>query len=201
MLLGNPDFVIIGEASSGAEGIRLCRALAPDVVLLDVDMPHMDGAETARAIFQTAPPHPTVLAWTVSDTGDDVIRMIRAGCAGFILKDAGPDELMRAIHSGLRGEMPIPRKTIPDILARAVTPPQRSAAGDTELSVREAEVLKGLARGESTKALARDLAISPRSVDGHLSNLYRKLGVSSRGQAVRQGLQRGLLSPEDVTEN
>ena len=199
MLGGNTEFHVVGEASSGFEGLQLCRSLRPDVVLLDVDMPHMDGAETARAIFELAEPHPKVLAWTVSDNGDDVIRMMRAGCSGFILKDSGPDELMRAIHAGLRGETPIPRKVIPEIIARAVAPSQRSTSSDPTISTREREVLRRLARGQSSKDMAREMGISPRSVDAHLNNLYRKLGVTSRGQAVHQAMQRGLLSSEDVT--
>lgn len=200
MLGGNPSFLIVGEASSGPEGIRLARSLTPDVVLLDVDMPHMDGPETARGIFDGDPPHPKVMAWTVSDQGDDVIRMMRAGCTGFILKDSGPDELMNAIEAGLRGETPIPRKLIPEIIARAVAPSQRSESADPAISAREMEVLRRSARGQSTKDMARELGISPRSVDGYLNNLYRKLGVSSRGQAVHQALRRGLLSQEDVSD-
>lgn len=199
MLTGNPGLQIVGEASSGPEGLRLAAILAPDVVLLDVDMPQMDGASTARAIFASQPPHPKVLAWTVSDQGDDAIRMIRAGCSGFILKDSGPAELSRAIEAGLRGETPIPRKLIPEIIARAVAPAARSE-GDPSLSGREREVLQGSARGQSTKEMARQMGISPRSVDSHLNSLYRKLGVPSRGQAVRRALQIGLLSPDDVTD-
>lgn len=201
MLGGNPGFELVGEASSGSEGIRLIRALSPDVVLLDVDMPHMDGATTARGIFEGGPPHPKVLAWTVSDHGDDVIRMMRAGCSGFILKDSGPEELMHAIEAGLRGEVPIPRKLIPEIIARAVAPLQRDTSVQPVISGREMEVLRRSVRGQSTKDMARELGISPRSVDAHLNNLYRKLGVSSRGQAVHYALQRGLLSPESDTDN
>lgn len=197
ILSASKAFSFVGEASSGPEGVRLCQALKPDIVLLDVEMPQVDGATTAKLIKELDVPQPTIVAWTVSESGDDLIRMMRAGCAGYVLKDAGPEELRRALEAAVRGESPVPRRLIPQVLARAVAPPVHEEDDGAELSGRETEVLKMVARGQATKEIARDLGISRRSVDTHLANLYRKLGVSARGQAVAAALRRGLLGTDD----
>ena len=196
ILSASKVFSFAGEASSGPEGVRLCEVLKPDVVLLDVEMPQMDGATTAKLIKELEGPTPTIVAWTVSENGDDLIRMMRAGCAGYVLKDAGPEELGRALEAALRGETPVPRRLIPQVLARAIAPVPIEEEG-AELSARELEVLKMLARGQATKEIARDLGLSRHSVDTHLANLYRKLEVTGRGQAVALALRRGLLGAED----
>ncbi|SRR6266542_2416031 len=198
MLESTGTFRLVGEAASGEEGVRLCQRLHPELVLLDVDMPGMDGAATARAILGLDPPHPVIVAWTVSDSGEDLIRMIRSGCAGYALKDSGPRELDKALATALAGEMPVPRKLIPEVIARAVAPSERSIGDPPELSPRELEVLRLAARGSTTKEIAKDLGISRRSVDAHLSNLYRKLDVVNRGQAVHHALLRGLIGADEI---
>jgi len=186
----------VGEASDGLEAIELVIRFRPDVVLLDVEMPGLSGAETARAIFELGPPRPTVIAWTVSDAADDLIRMIRTGCSGYILKDVGPQELVRAVRAALTGDLPMPRRLIPDVIAKAIIPSDDGNTVDV-LTPRELLMLRRLASGESSKQIAGNLHISRRSVDTHLHNLYRKLRVSSRGQAVRAGLKQGILTAED----
>lgn len=198
MLEGSPGFKLVGEATNGEEGVRLCAQVRPDIVLIDVDMPGMDGAATAQAIIAAAgPAAPVLLAWTVSDSSEDLIRMIRAGCAGYCLKDAGPQELERALEAAFRGDMPVPRKLIPDVIARAVAPAERVQEPTPKLSNRELEVLRLAAKGRATKDIATVIGISRRSVDSHLSNVYRKLDVVSRGQAVHQALLRGLIGADD----
>jgi len=198
MLESTGTFALVGEAASGEEGVRLCQRLNPEVVLLDVDMPGMDGAATARGIMALEPPHPVIVAWTVSDSSEDLIRMIRAGCAGYALKDSGPRELDRALITALEGEMPVPRKLIPEVIARAVAPSQRAVEAPPDLSPRELEVLRLAARGGTTKDIAKELQISRRSVDAHLSNVYRKLDVINRGQAVRHALLHGLIGADEI---
>jgi DNA-binding NarL/FixJ family response regulator len=198
MLESTGTFALVGEAASGEEGVRLCQRLHPDLVLLDVDMPGMDGAATARGIMALEPPHPVIVAWTVSDSSEDLIRMIRAGCAGYALKDSGPKELDRALSTALEGEMPIPRKLIPEVIARAVAPSERTVEAPPDISPRELEVLRWAARGATTKDIAKELQISRRSVDAHLSNVYRKLDVINRGQAVRHVLLHGLIGADEI---
>lgn len=198
MLDSTDVFELVGEAANGDEGVRVCRRFHPDVVLLDVDMPGKDGAATAKDILSLPGPKPAILAWTVSDSSEDLIRMIRAGCVGYALKDSGPQELARALTAALNGEMPIPRKLIPDIISRAVAPPERDSDRVPELSARELEVLRWAARGAATKEIAQAMGLSRRSVDTHLSNIYRKLDVANRGQAVRHALVHGLIGADDI---
>jgi len=197
MLADSPEFRLVGEAASGEEAVSMTATLRPDIVLLDVEMPGMSGYGTALALFQLEPPHPIVLAWTVSESTDDLIRMMRAGCAGYILKDVGPQELARAVNAATRGDTPVPRRLIPDVISRAPLPLDVAAESDTVLTPREEAILKSIAKGSSSKEISSALGISRRSVETHLSNIYRKLGVMSRGQAVREGLRQGLLASID----
>src|SRR5690349_1412030 len=117
MLAASPELRLVGEASSGAEALRVFQALKPDLVLMDVHMPDMDGPATARALVARAP-GTKILAWTVSESSDDLLRMMQAGCAGYVLKDSGPSELTSALMAALRSESPVPRRMIPDVLRR-----------------------------------------------------------------------------------
>jgi DNA-binding NarL/FixJ family response regulator len=193
-----PTFELVGEAASGEEGVKVCQRTHPDIVLLDVDMPGRDGAATARDILNQTHPKPVILAWTVSDSSEDLIRMIRAGCVGYALKDSGPQELGRALTAAVNGEMPIPRKMMPEVIARAVAPTERAPAKAPELSTRELYVLRQAARGATNKEIAQSMGLSRRSIDTHLSNIYRKLDVSNRGQAVHQALLHGLITADDM---
>ena len=196
MLADSSEFRLVGEASTGREGIRLAKELRPDIVLLDVEMPGESGPDTARAIIGLGGWTPAILAWTVSDSADDLIMMMRAGCSGYILKDVGPQELFRAVDAATRGDTPVPRRLIPEVIQRAPAP-QPAEADVSGITPREIAVIRALARGFSSKEIGRNLGISKRSVETHLSNIYRKLGVSSRGQAVRSALQRRIIEFDD----
>jgi two-component system, NarL family, nitrate/nitrite response regulator NarL len=197
MLSGAGDLKYVGEASSGAEALRLVEQLKPDVVLMDVEMEGMDGAETTSSLLKN---HSglVIVAWTVSDVGDDLLRMIQAGCAGYVLKDVGPDELHRALRAAIRGEAPVPRRMLPEVLRRAARQAPRGMKSDVGLTDREHEALRLLAKGLPTKRMAIQMGISTASVDTHLKNVYRKLGVNNRGEAVNVGLRLGLLSISDL---
>jgi DNA-binding NarL/FixJ family response regulator len=187
---------LIGEAASGKEAVELYPRLKPDIVLLDVQMPDMSGPETAARLL-TVDDSVTIVAWSVSDDSDDLVRMMQAGCVGYVLKDVGPQEMGRALLAAVRGEVPIPRHLVREALLRAVAPesvPDESPA----LSPRETEILRLLGRGHATKQIAAELGISSRSVDTHLRHVYRKLAVRSRGEAVNRGLRLGLLSASDL---
>jgi DNA-binding NarL/FixJ family response regulator len=197
LLKSSSDLQLVGEASSGEEAPRVVAAARADVVLLDVDMPVMDGAATATALKGLFP-QLTVIAWTVSDLSDDLLRMLKAGCAGYVLKDAGPSELHRALMAALRNESPLPRRMIPEALRKAAeNAPIRSHA-PASLTAREMEMLRGIAKGYTTKRLAQETKLAVPSVETHLRNLFRKLDAGNRGEAVSAALRQGLITLADL---
>ena len=193
MLGATKSFRCVGEASSGPEGIAACQRLRPQVVLMDVDMPQMDGAQTTKSILEVVDPRPIIVAWTVSDSGDDLIRMIHAGCDGYALKDFGPAELERSLLAAVKGETPVPRKMVREVIAKAVSGPRAPGTEVEDLTAREREVLHLVARGSATKEVAAELGISRRSVDAHLRSIYRKLDATNRVQAVNRARTYGLI--------
>ncbi len=196
MLDGTPELRHVGEAATGEEAMKVLPSIRPDLVLLDVEMPGMGGAELASRLIEILP-SARLLAWTVSEASDDLIRMFRAGCSGYVLKDSGPDEMRRALLAALRDDAPIPRKMLPEVIRRFVPPPG-APTSNIRLTRREADVLRHLARGEARKQMALALGISIGSVDTHVKSLYRKLGASSQTEAVNAGLRLGLVRVEDL---
>ena len=198
MLSSAANLRLIGEASSGKEAVTAMEALRPDLVLMDVHMPEMDGPETARTLMDKYPDL-KIVAWTVSESSDDLLRMIQAGCSGYVLKDVGPTELQRALLAAIRSEQPVPIRMIPAVLRRvARAAPPRAAEPKIDLTSRELQILRGIAKGHTTKRLAANLSLASPSVESHLHNLYRKLGVGNRGEAVSAALKLGLISFEDL---
>lgn len=191
------DLRLVGEASSGREALEVMPDLKPDVVLMDVHMPEMDGPATARELLLRYP-DTKVIAWTVSESSDDLLRMMQAGCSGYVLKDAGPGELQRALLAAMRSENPVPRKMIPEVLRRVAesTPLSRSSA--VALTSREMEILRGIAKGHTTKRLAKDIGLAAPSVESHLHNIFRKLSATNRGEAVSAALKMGLITLADL---
>lgn len=189
--------VLCGEAASGDDALKAAAKLKPDVVLMDVHMPGMDGPETAAKLLQDLP-ETKVIAWTVSEASDDLLRMMQAGCSGYVLKDVGPAELEHAILAAVRSENPVPRKMIPAVLRRVTVQAPPADVKAVSLTSREMQILRGLARGWSTKRISRETGLAIPTVETHLGNLYRKLGVGNRGEAVSAGLRLGLISLADV---
>jgi DNA-binding NarL/FixJ family response regulator len=188
---------LVGEASSGAEALQAMGRLKPDLVLMDVHMPGMDGAATTAELLGQ---YPTVkiIAWTVSESSDDLLRMMRAGCSGYVLKDVGPAELQRALWSAVRSESPVPRKMIPDVLRRVTEQtPLSQPNSDITLTSREMQILRGVAKGLPTKRLAQQLGLRVPSVETHLHNLFRKLNATNRGEAVSAAMKLGLITLAD----
>lgn len=186
-----------GEATSGADAIQKMPSLRPDLILMDVHMPGMDGPATTRALRELDP-SVRVVAWTVSEASDDLLRMMQAGCSGYVLKDAGPAELEKALQAAARSETPVPRKMIPAVLQRVAAQSPPAQPSTVALTSREMQILRGLARGWSTKRLSRETGLRIPTVETHLSNLYRKLNVGNRGEAVSAGLRLNLISLADV---
>lgn len=197
MLASAPQLRLVGEASSGREALRAIDSLKPDLVLMDVHMPDMDGPTTARAVLDRDPTV-KIIAWTVSDSSDDLLRMMKAGCTGYVLKDSGPTELQRALLAALRSESPVPRRMIPDVLRRISESAPLGGTSDISLTSREMQVLRGMARGHTTKRLAKDLGLAPASVDTHIRNVFKKLSANNRGEAVSAGLKLGLITLSDL---
>ena len=197
MLASATNLRLVGEASSGPDALRAMDALKADIVLMDVHMPEMGGPETAKALL-AAHTGTKVIAWTVSESSDDLLRMMQAGCSGYILKDAGPGELQHALLAALRSESPVPRKMIPGVLRRLAESAPLSQAHLTPLTSREMQILRGVAKGYTTKRLARDIGLAPPSIETHLHNIFRKLNASNRGEAVSTALKLGLVTLADL---
>jgi len=197
MLASAAELRHVGEASNGADALRAIGALKPDLVLMDVHMPEMDGPATARAVLAKYPAT-KVVAWTVSESSDDLLRMIQAGCSGYVLKDVGPAELQRALLSALRSESPVPRRMIPDVLRRVAESTPLSRTSQVTLTSREMEIIRGIAKGHTTKRLAGDLRLAIPSVETHLHNIFKKLDASNRGEAVSTALKLGLITMNDL---
>jgi DNA-binding NarL/FixJ family response regulator len=197
MLGATPDLRYVGEATSGAEALKAMDVLKPDLVLMDVHMPVMDGPTTAKALL-TKYPAARIVAWTVSESSDDLLRMMKAGCSGYVLKDVGPTELQRALLAALRSESPVPRRMIPEVLRRATDSTPISVGAPVALTSRELQVLRAIAKGHTTKRLALDLGLAAPSVETHLRNLFKKLGATNRGEAVSAALKVGLITLGDL---
>jgi DNA-binding NarL/FixJ family response regulator len=197
MLSSASNLRLVGEASSGTEALSVLEALKPDLILMDVHMPEMDGPATAKAVLMRSP-EIKVVAWTVSESSDDLLRMMQVGCSGYVLKDAGPGELQRALLSALRSESPVPRKMIPEVLRRVAETTPLSQNNVAPLTSREMQVLRGIAKGHTTKRLAKDLGLAAPSIETHLHNIFRKLDATNRGEAVSTAMKVGLLTLADL---
>jgi two-component system nitrate/nitrite response regulator NarL len=172
-------------------------SLKPDLILMDVHMPGMDGPAATKAMRELNSAV-RIVAWTVSEASDDLLRMMQAGCSGYVLKDAGPQELERALLAAIRSETPVPRKMIPEVLRRIGENTPLSRARTTALTSREMQILRGAAKGQTSKKLARDTGLALPSVETHLRNIFRKLGASNRGEAVSTALKLGLITLADL---
>ena len=169
---------LVGAAANGREAVQLCAERHPDVVLMDLEMPEVDGIEATRAI-RTAHPDVAVVVLTSFSDRDRILRALDAGAAGYLLKDAEPDELLRAVHAAARGEAPLDPKA-----ARALLSARRAPSAAESLSEREREVLAMVAEGLPNKVIAQRLAISEKTVKAHLTSVYRQIGVTDRTQAA-----------------
>jgi DNA-binding NarL/FixJ family response regulator len=186
MLDPNPDVEVVGEAGAGAEAVGLVRDLDPDVVLMDLRMPKMDGVAAIGRIREVAPAIP-VLVLTTYGTDADIVRAIEAGATGYLLKDTTREELLGAIRSAAAGRS----APAPSVASRLVA--RMAAPAGSALSAREIEVLELVARGRSNKEIARLLHLSEATVKTHLVHSFSKLGVEDRTEAVMAALDRGII--------
>ena len=180
---------LVGEAADGAEAVRLAIQLQPDVVLMDLRIPGMDGLTAIERLRETHPQVAVVILTTYNED-DLMVRGLKAGARGYLLKDTGRETLFHAIRAAARGEMLLNPEIVAKVLAHAAAP---EPATDLELTDREREVLDAVAQGERSKEIAARLHITERTVKAHLTNIYNKLGVDSRAAAVAEAIQRGWL--------
>ena len=182
----DPELEIVGEASNGKEALGLAGKLRPDIVLMDILMPVMDGLEATAAIRQSLPDTEVIALTSVLD--DAIIhQVIRAGAIGYLLKDTGSDELCRAIHAAVAGQVQLSRQ----VALRMVAEHDESHLLET-LTERETEVLRQVALGRSNKEIALSLVISEKTVKSHVSSILNKLGAASRTQAALVAVRSGL---------
>ena len=197
MLSMRETFELVGEAVDGASAVRLTGELHPDVVLMDLRMPGMDGIAALEHIHREWP-QVAVLILTTYNEDELMIRGLRAGARGYLLKDADVELLLQAIERAARGETLVQPEVMERILLhaeRAVSTPAQKQTGPG-LTPRELDVLAGVARGERTKEIARRLGVSERTAWAYLTSIYNKLGVDSRASAVAVAMERGLLPPQ-----
>jgi len=187
LLAGEPDLEVVGEAADGAVALVLIEQVRPDVVLMDLRMPVLDGvAATGRLLAD----HPTVrvVILTTYETDGDILRAVEAGATGYLLKDTPREDLVEAVRAAARGETVL----APSVAHRLVAQVRHS--GD-RLTPRELEVLAGVARGGSNAAIGAELFIAEATVKTHLLRVFAKLGVDDRTRAVTTALERGILPP------
>jgi DNA-binding NarL/FixJ family response regulator len=192
MLGTQPDFAVVGLAADGQEAVRLAAELQPDIVLLDLEMPELDGVE-ALARMRAASPGVRALVFTAFDTDERILGAVRAGAQGYLLKGAPRDELFRAVRVVSQGGSLLQPVVASKLLQRMASPAAPPAASGA-LTAREAQVLRLLAHGRANKEIAAELVISERTVKFHVSSILAKLGAGNRTEAVRLAVQRGLVA-------
>jgi DNA-binding NarL/FixJ family response regulator len=197
ILDAQPDMTVVGEAPGGREGVRLAAELSPDVVLMDIRMPDLDGAAATERIT-AAPGAPRVLALSTFDLDECVVATLRAGAAGFLPKDISPEQLVEAVRTVFRGEAAVAPRLLTRLIGALVRPgpaPGPAGRGLEGLTDREREVLVLIARGRSNTEIARSLDISLSTVKNHVTSVFAKVGARDRAQAVIAAYEAGLIRP------
>lgn len=197
MIGGEPGIEIIGEATNGREALDLCRSFHPDLALLDMRMPEMDGLAATRLIKAECP-RTSVMIVTLHENPDYLFEALKAGAAGYLLKDASQREVVTAVRRVLRGERLLNPDLAAQLLSRLAGETGDSngmAAAPERLTPREHEVLQLLGQAQTDREIARSLMVTPGTVKLHVGHIIAKLGVSDRTQAVARAVELGLLGP------
>ncbi len=199
LLEAQPDLAVVGQAVDGADAVRLAHELVPDVILMDIRMPVMDGLEATRRILEhAADKAPRVLVLTTFDLDEYVYDALRAGASGFLLKDAPADELVHAVRVVAAGDALVSPSVMRRLIADFVSQPKRARTDPVTLDVltpREREVLCLVARGLSNSEISTTLVVAPQTTKTHVGRILRKLHLRDRAQAVVVAYESGLVTP------
>jgi DNA-binding NarL/FixJ family response regulator len=188
-----PDIDVLAEAADGAEAVRLAVGLKPDVMLMDLQMPNLDGVEAIKQI-KALVPETEIVVLTTYDSDEYIFRGIEAGARGYLLKGASKNELLGAIRAASRGEALLPPVVAGKLVERFTQMAQRQGGdGEEALTERELEVLRLMAQGARNKEIAHDLSITERTAKAHVSSILGKLAASDRTEAVTIALRKGLI--------
>jgi DNA-binding NarL/FixJ family response regulator len=177
LLASVADIEVVAAAADGAEAVQLAREHRPDVILMDLRMPGMDGSEATRRLLEEDPAAQVVILTSFSER-DEILTALDAGAIGYLLKDAEPDEVIRGVRAAAHGESPLAPKAARELLG------SRSSAPASQLTDREREVLRLVTRGLPNKLIARELGISEKTVKAHLTAVFQRIGVTDRVQAA-----------------
>jgi len=198
LIEGEPDLEVVGEAVDGEDAVRVVAQTSPDVVLMDVRMPRLNGLDAARAILEEAP-STRVIVLTTFDEDEVVDEAMRRGVAGFLLKSSPPEDMVEAVRRASRGQGVIDPSVVPGVISRygaVPAPPTRSAALDV-LTPREIEVLRMVGRGYSNAEIAAALFLGETTVKTHLGRVLDKLGLRDRSRAIAFAYESGLIAAGD----
>jgi len=198
-LEGEEDIEVVAEAGDGEEAVKFASELKPDVAVMDIVMPKLNGIEATRKIKEIAP-DTAILILTAYDDDEYVLGLLDAGAAGYLLKSARGRDLVGAIRAIRSGESVLHPKIIAKLLERATVAPAEQHKASDPLSERESEVLKLVTSGMSNKEIAENLFLSQRTVKAHLTSVFNKLNVASRSEAIVKGLQWGLVTLENTED-
>jgi NarL family two-component system response regulator LiaR len=194
------DMQVVGEAADGEEAVALIEKLKPDVAIIDISMPKLSGVEVIRRIKPRLP-SVAVLVLTAYDNDEYIFAVLEAGAAGYLLKDIPGKEIVEAVRSVYSGESVLHPSVARKVIQRAIGTNTKSNPDETvELSEREQEVLKMIAKGLSNKDIAEQLVISSRTVQGHINKIFQKLNVGSRTEAIFQSVKKGWISFNDLSD-
>ena len=193
------DMEVVAEAADGEEAVKLASELKPDVAVMDIVMPKLNGIEATRKIKEIAP-DTAILILTAYDDDEYILGLLDAGAAGYLLKSARGRDLVGAIRAIRSGESVLHPEIIAKLLKRATMAPAREYKTSGLLSERESEILKLVTSGMSNKEIAEKLFLSQRTIKAHLTNIFNKLNVASRSEAIVKGLQWGLVTLENTED-
>jgi two-component system, NarL family, response regulator LiaR len=192
MLEAEADMRVVGEAATGREALEQARKLVPDVILMDVKMPDLDGIEATRLLCREMP-HLGIIFCTMFEDDEFVFAGLQAGGRGYILKDADPDTMLRAIRAVANGESLLGSSIAQKVMRQFSVLPSKNIPLYDDLTPREIEILKLIAEGLSNKEIAHRLVISEKTVKNHINNIFSKLHVLDRSQAVIYAIRKGLV--------
>lgn len=196
LITTEPGLEVVGEAADGEEAIRRARILKPDVILMDMSMPHKDGVAAIQAI-RAEDPQARILVLTSFAEDKKILAAIKAGALGYLLKDASPDELLRAIQEVYRGKSSLHPTVAQKVIHAIQGPSDEQEHAQSGLTDREVEILKLIAKGFPNQQIAKQLYISERTVRTHVSNILRKLNLPNRTQAALYAVREGLVASDE----